>query len=105
MGLRAIHLFAGTGTMTRAFQKHGVDVVLAWEPDKSLAQVYRANFPEVSLLEEPMEGIDISQFPDYDLLLARLYSPPVSVRIHDFKTGEVLSVVRETRPKGKNDLL
>lgn len=99
MRLRAIHLYAGTGTMTRAFQKHGVDVVLAWEPDKFLAEVYRANFPEVSLWEGPLEEADMSQIPNYDLLLAKVISPPALVGKQIPQNSGVLSVVEKTRPK------
>ncbi len=99
MGLRAIHLYAGTGTMTRAFQKHGVDVVLAWEPDKQFAEVYRANFPEVSLVEGSIEEIDMSRIPKYDFLLAKIISPPVSVRTRSPQASRVLEVVEKTRPR------
>lgn len=99
MKLRAIHLYAGTGTMTRAFQKHGVDVVWAWEPNKDLAEVYRLNFPEISLSEKPIEEIDESQIPEYDLLLARIIMPPLSVRAHVFPNSKVMEVVEKTRPR------
>lgn len=98
MGLRAIHLFAGTGTMTRAFQKHGAEIVMAWEPDQSLAEVYRTNFPEVPLWGDAIEKMDMSQFPEYDLLLARIILPPALRSIQNLQAGGVLSVVEKTRP-------
>ena len=101
---KAIHLYAGTGTMTRAFREQGAEVVLAWEPSPDLAYVYRVNFPDVPLLEEPTGEIDTSRFPEYDVLLANILSPPVSIRARSVETDSmqarnVLAVARQTRPR------
>ena len=46
--MKAINLFAGIGTMTRAFLAQGAEVIWAQEEIETAAEVYQYNFPEIS---------------------------------------------------------
>ena len=62
MAFRAIDLFAGGGGLTVGLQRAGFDVVAAVENDKYACATYRANHPNVSLLEK-----DITQVSEDDV--------------------------------------
>lgn len=90
--------------MTRAFLEQGVEIVLAHEPRKSLAKVYRTNFPEICLLEGPIEKLPLPA--DYDLLLAQIQIRSLTaaerrygLEAENIQIDEILSVVHETKPR------
>lgn len=76
--MKAINLFAGIGTMTRAFLAQGAEVIWAQEEVEAAAEVYQYNFPEVSFFEGALEN-GIEQIPEHDLLLASIRCVPFSV--------------------------
>lgn len=103
---RAIQLFAGTGSMTRAFQEQGVEIIWSWEPRKELAQVHRANFPGLLLEEMPVGEMREVQFPEYELLLAQIdvFSSAASesrarLEIENTPVKELLYIIEQTCPK------
>ena len=48
MNYKAIDLFAGVGGLSLGFEKAGIDVVMANEYDKSIAESYIKNHPETN---------------------------------------------------------
>lgn len=76
--MKAINLFAGMGTMTRAFLAQGAEVIWAQEEIETAAEVYQYNFPEISFFEGALEN-GIEQIPKHDLLLASIRCVPFSV--------------------------
>lgn len=76
--MKAINLFAGIGTMTRAFLAQGAEVLWAQEEVETAAEVYQYNFPEISFFEGALEN-GMEQIPEHDLLLASIRCVPFSV--------------------------
>ena len=72
--IKAIHLFAGTGTWTRAFQSQGIEVVWAQEEEKDPAAIYRYNFPQVPFYQGKLDEV-MDKIPAHDLLLTSLKIP------------------------------
>lgn len=72
--IKAIHLFAGTGTWTRAFQSQGIEVVWAQEEEKDPAAIYRYNFPQVPFYQGKLDEV-MEKIPTHDLLLTSLKIP------------------------------
>ncbi|NIM31052.1 MAG: DNA (cytosine-5-)-methyltransferase [Pseudomonas stutzeri] len=56
----AIDLFCGCGGVTAGLIEAGFNVVSAIEIDKKAAETYRANYPNVYLLEEDIRKVDVS---------------------------------------------
>lgn len=76
--MKAINLFAGIGTMTRAFLAHGTEIIWAQEEVGTAAKVYRYNFPQIPLYEgAPEEAVE--QIPEHDLLLAAIRCTPHTI--------------------------
>ena len=57
MVLRALDVFAGGGGLTVGLKRSGFDVVAAVEMEKHACATYRANHPEVQLLERDITGV------------------------------------------------
>lgn len=88
--MKAINLFAGIGTMTRAFFAHGAEIVWAQEERGTEAAVYRYNFPQVPLFYGALEN-GMEQIPEHDLLLASVRCTSYSV------AGSALRYGREAK--------
>lgn len=73
--MKAINLFAGIGTMTRAFWEHGAEIVWAQEEHETEAAVYHYNFSDVPLFYGALEN-GMEQIPEHDLLLASVRCTP-----------------------------
>ena len=76
--MKAINLFAGVGTMTRAFLAQGAEIIWAQEEAEKAAEVYQYNFPQISFFEGALEN-GMEQIPEHDLLLASIRFAPYSV--------------------------
>lgn len=59
-----ISLFSGAGGLDLGFNKAGFKTVVANEYDKKICPTFRANFPDVSLIEADIRKIDSSLFPN-----------------------------------------
>lgn len=73
--MKAINIFAGIGTMTRAFWAHGAEIVWAQEERETEAAVYHYNFSDVPLFYGALEN-GMEQIPEHDLLLASVRCTP-----------------------------
>lgn len=62
--LSLISLFSGAGGLDLGFKKAGFKTIVANEFDKKICPTYKANFPEVKLLEGDIRNIPSSEFPD-----------------------------------------
>ena len=62
--LKLISLFSGAGGLDLGFHKAGFKTVVANEWDAKICPTYRANFPDVSLIEGDIRNIPSSEFPD-----------------------------------------
>lgn len=63
-----IDLFAGAGGMSCGFEKAGFKSLLAVEMDKAASATYRKNF-KVRVLDQPIEEIPDSWFPEVDIVI------------------------------------
>lgn len=79
--MKAVNLFAGTGTLTRAFQNQGVEVIWAQGESEDEAQIHRCNFPDIPFyLGELSHAAD--KIPSHDILLASLSCGPFSISVN-----------------------
>lgn len=62
--MNLISLFSGAGGLDRGFHKAGFYTEVANEYDAKICPTFRANFPNVKLIEGDIRKIDSSQFPD-----------------------------------------
>lgn len=62
--LKLISLFSGAGGLDLGFQKAGFRTVAANELDPKICPTFRANFPDVNLIEGDIRDIPSSAFPD-----------------------------------------
>ena len=59
-----ISLFSGAGGLDKGFHNAGFRTLVANEYDKKICPTFRANFPEVNLIEGDIRMIPSEQFPD-----------------------------------------
>lgn len=59
-----ISLFSGAGGLDYGFHKAGFRTLVANEYDKNIAPTFRANFPEVELIEGDIRKVSSDRFPD-----------------------------------------
>lgn len=59
-----ISLFSGAGGLDLGFHKAGFNTIVANEYDKKICPTFKANFPNVKLIEGDIRNIDSSQFPE-----------------------------------------
>ncbi len=79
--MKAVNLFAGTGTLTRAFQNQGVEVIWAQGESEDEAQIHRYNFPDIPFyLGELSHAAD--KIPSHDILLASLSCGHFSISVN-----------------------
>lgn len=62
--LNLISLFSGAGGLDLGFHKAGFKTITANEFDSKICPTYRANFPNVNLIEEDIRKIPSSDFPN-----------------------------------------
>ena len=72
-------LFAGIGGIGLGFKQAGCKVLWANEIDKNACETYRANFPEVQLLEGDIANINPAELPPVDILTAGFPCQPFSI--------------------------
>ena len=62
--MNLISLFSGAGGLDLGFHKAGFKTVAANEFDSKICPTFRANFPEVHLIEGDIRKLSPSDFPD-----------------------------------------
>lgn len=72
-------LFSGIGGIDLGFQQAGFDIVWANEFDKDAAITYRHNFCSKYLVEKDIRKVEITEIPDFDILVAGFPCQPFSI--------------------------
>lgn len=104
MGITAAIIRAGLGDLTLALEMAGVEIAAAYEADKRAIKIHKANF-DVPLYPFPPAEIDIKEFPQVDLLAARLHMSTFSRAIHglqkehDQTTHVLREILSQHRPR------
>lgn len=62
--MQLISLFSGAGGLDLGFHKAGFNTLTAIEYDKKISPTFKANFPNVDLIEEDIRKVPSSRFPD-----------------------------------------
>jgi DNA (cytosine-5)-methyltransferase 1 len=76
---RFIDLFAGIGGLRRGFESAGGQCVFTSEIDEYAQRTYRANFPDDHEIVGDIQGIEASEIPEHDVLLAGFPCQPFSI--------------------------
>ncbi len=63
--MRLISLFSGAGGLDKGFHNAGFRTVVANELDPKICPTFRANFPEVNLIEGDIRDIPSNAFPEH----------------------------------------
>ncbi|MBD5544752.1 MAG: DNA (cytosine-5-)-methyltransferase [Lachnospiraceae bacterium] len=69
---KVIDLFSGIGGFSLGFLKSGFDVVFAVEKNKRACYLYSENIQNVEVMCEDIQQIDISELPDFDVLIGTM---------------------------------
>ncbi len=77
--LKTADLFAGIGGIRKGFEKAGFQTLYAADIDPHCKLTYDANFKNAQLGLQPVESIDPSHMPDFDILLAGFPCQPFSI--------------------------
>lgn len=64
MAMNLISLFSGAGGFDLGFQMVGFKIIIANEIDSKICPTFRANFPEVHLIEGDIRKLSPADFPD-----------------------------------------
>lgn len=111
-----VDLFAGIGGIRKGFEGIGGHCVFTSEWNKFSVQTYKANFPDDHDIQGDITGIDASDVPDHDVLLAGFPCQPFSLagvvkkaslgRKHGFEDEtqgtlffDVARILKEKKPK------
>lgn len=62
--MNLISLFSGAGGLDLGFQIAGFRIIIANEIDAKICPTFRANFPDVHLIEGDIRKLSPSDFPD-----------------------------------------
>ena len=105
--IKVCSLFSGIGGIDLGFQQAGFDIVWANEFDKDAATTYRHNFGADYLVEKDIRKVDVSEIPDFDVLVAGFPCQPFSIM--GFRKGfndprgnlffEIARIAEEKQPK------
>ena len=77
--IKVCSLFSGIGGIDLGFKQAGFEIVWANEFDKDAATTYRHNFGADYLVEKDIRKVDVSEIPDFDVLVAGFPCQPFSI--------------------------
>lgn len=105
--MKVCSLFSGIGGIDLGFTQAGFDIVWANEFDKDAATTYRLNLGSRHLVEKDIRKVDVSEIPDFDVLVAGFPCQPFSImgRQKGFKDPrgnlffEIARVVETKKPR------
>lgn len=63
--MKLISLFSGAGGLDKGFHNAGFQTVIANEFDPQICPTFKANFPDVHLIEDDIRKVKGSEFPNY----------------------------------------
>lgn len=104
--IKAVSLFTGAGGLDEGFRAAGIDIVVANEIDETFCKTFRANHPDVKMIEGPIERNTKSLPKDVDLVFGgppcQGFSVAGKMRSDDPRSKLIfhfLDVVDHCRPK------
>ena len=105
--MKVCSLFSGIGGIDLGFQQAGFDIVWANEIDKFAVATYIKNFGDDYVVKKDLRKIEVSQMPDFDILVAgfpcQSFSSAGKQRGFNDERGqlffEIVRVVEKKRPE------
>lgn len=105
--MKVCSLFSGIGGIDLGFQQAGFDIVWANEIDKYAVDTYKKNFGSNNIVKKDLRKIDVSQIPDFNVLVAgfpcQSFSSAGKQRGFDDERGqlffEIVRVIEEKQPE------
>lgn len=67
--IKVVSLFTGIGGIDLSFKQVGFKVIWANDVDKYACQTFRANFPNINLIEGDIREIKAEEIPSHDILV------------------------------------
>ena len=87
--MNLISLFSGAGGLDLGFQIAGFRIMIANEIDAKICPTFRANFPDVHLIEGDIRKLSPSDFPD-DIFRLSAAFPSTYIR-NDAVAAEIIA--------------
>lgn len=107
--IKTIDLFAGVGGIRQGFEKAGFKTVFANDFDKTCKKTYDLNFNEPKLNNEDINKLNISELPEFDVLLGGFPCQAFSIAgyqngFKDEKVGgnlffRIADILKERKPE------
>jgi len=106
--MRTVDLFAGVGGVRLAFERAGFKTIFANDFEQACKLTYDLNFSDTALFVEDINKLDISELPEFDVLLAGFPCQPFSIAgyrkgFRDTGRGElffrIVDILKEKKPK------
>ncbi len=79
MMIKVGSMFSGIGGIDLGFQIAGAEIVWANEVDSNACKTYRHNFGDSYLIEKDIRNIEVSDIPDFNVLIAGFPCQPFSI--------------------------
>lgn len=98
--IKVLDLFSGIGGFSLAFDMEGFDIVTAIDRNKKSCEIYKKNFPNVNVICEEIQNIEINMLPDMDVLIGNLLIQyPMAAKTFEDINRYVYKIIEDKKPK------
>lgn len=98
--IKVLDLFSGIGGFSLAFDMEGFDIVTAIDRNKKSCEIYKKNFPNVNVVCEEIQNIEINMLPDMDVLIGNLLIQyPMAAKTFEDINRYVYKIIEDKKPK------
>lgn len=98
--IKVLDLFSGIGGFSLAFDMEGFDIVTAIDRNQKSCEIYKKNFPNVNVICEEIQNIEINMLPDMDVLIGNLLiQSPMAAKTFEDINRYVYKIIEDKKPK------